>query len=126
MEREVLLLEKVEIMKKIRIHFARMHYLWAISVILLGLITIIGSNGGGDSGSSSNGCPDGYFSCGDPAGGPACCPIGDSCCFGYNVCCDENEPHLGVRRSDGEWRCYETLEGEGVTWDLLTVCGKPA
>jgi hypothetical protein len=22
--------------------------------------------------------------------------------------------------------CYQNLTGEGVTWDLLTVCGKPA
>lgn len=71
-------------------------------------------------------CSSGNFSCGDPAGGPDCCPTGDSCCFGYNLCCIETKPHLGVRRSDGVKLCYQSLNGEGVTWDLLTVCGKPA
>jgi hypothetical protein len=71
-------------------------------------------------------CSAGNFSCGDPAGGPACCPNGDSCCFHYDVCCRETTPHLGVRRSDGARMCYQNLNGEGVTWDLLTVCGKPA
>jgi hypothetical protein len=34
--------------------------------------------------------------------------------------------HLGTRRSDGAKMCYQSLQGEGQTWDLLTVCGKPA
>ncbi len=71
-------------------------------------------------------CSSGNFSCGDPAGGPACCPNGDSCCFGFNTCCKETYPHLGKRRSDGAQMCYQSLANEGVTWDLLTVCGKPA
>ncbi len=71
-------------------------------------------------------CSSGNFSCGEPAGGPDCCPVGDSCCFGQNLCCVETKPHLGVRRSDGMKLCYASLAGEGVTWDLLTVCGKPA
>jgi hypothetical protein len=78
-----------------------------------------------DTGSGGS-CPSGSFSCGNPAGGPECCGTGNSCCFGYNTCCDSNYPHLGVRRSDGAKRCYQTLAGEGSTWDLLTVCGVPA
>lgn len=71
-------------------------------------------------------CSAGSFSCGDPAGGPTCCPVGDNCCFGYNLCCNEAHSHLGRRRSDGASMCYASLVGEGETWDLLTVCGKPA
>ena len=71
-------------------------------------------------------CGASSFSCGDPAGGPSCCPIGDSCCFGQNLCCKETTPHLGRRRSDGALMCYASLNNEGVTWDLVTVCGKPA
>ncbi|HSM91602.1 MAG TPA: hypothetical protein VLT47_01880 [Anaeromyxobacteraceae bacterium] len=71
-------------------------------------------------------CAEGSFSCGDPAGGPACCPVGDSCCFGYDLCCKETYPHLGQRHSDGAKMCYQSLTGEGDTWTLLTVCGKPA
>lgn len=71
-------------------------------------------------------CSEGSFSCGDPAGGPSCCRTGTSCCFGHDLCCDETKPHLGRRRSDGATLCYASLAGEGSTWDLLTVCGKPA
>ena len=77
----------------------------------------------GEGGSAS--CNDDEFSCGDPVGGPACCAIGKSCCFGYNLCCDEDLPHLGTQRSDGTKMCYQNLQGEGVTWDLIIVCGKP-
>lgn len=71
-------------------------------------------------------CSSGYFSCGDPAGGPKCCPTGDSCCFGHNLCCVETKPHLGRSRTTGALGCYASLSGEGTTWDLVTVCGKPA
>jgi hypothetical protein len=71
-------------------------------------------------------CPSGSYSCGDPAGGPSCCSTGNNCCFGYDVCCKETFPHLGTRFSDGARMCYQTLGNEGVTWSLLTVCGKPA
>jgi hypothetical protein len=71
-------------------------------------------------------CSSGSFSCGDPAGGPECCPTGDSCCFGWDLCCIETKPHLGVSRANGAKGCYASLAGEGSTWDLLTVCGKPA
>ncbi len=71
-------------------------------------------------------CSAGNFSCGDPAGGPRCCPVGDSCCFGQNLCCIETKPHLGRSRSSGALGCYASLLGEGTTWDLVTVCGKPA
>lgn len=79
-----------------------------------------------DSSSSSSKCSSGSFSCNKPAGGPNCCPVGDNCCFGYNLCCPEANSHLGKRRSDGALMCYQNLNGEGVTWDLQTVCGKPA
>lgn len=94
-------------------------------LILFGALSIMATGGGGDSSSSTGSCPEGYFSCGDPQGGPECCPTGDNCCFGYNVCCDQNLPHLGRRFSDNAQRCYRTLQDEGVTWALLTVCGVP-
>jgi hypothetical protein len=96
---------------------------------ILLLFTFSCGGGGSSGGSSGSSCSAGSFSCGPgsgPAGGPACCPVGTSCCFGYNLCCDENKAHLGKRRSDGAKLCYQSLNGEGVTWDLLTVCGKPA
>ena len=85
--------------------------------------------GGGDDGTSSTTCPSGSLFCGNPVGGPSCCPVGDSCCFGYNLCCPEGSPHLGKRHSDGAILCYKYLNVEGTiydTYDLLTVCGKPA
>lgn len=100
-------------------------------LFLVSLCLLLGSNGDGtgcggdDTNSSSSGtCPSGDTDCGDPVGGPACCPAGDSCCFGYNLCCDENKPHLGVD-SNGTKACYSSLLGEGETWTLLTVCGVP-
>jgi hypothetical protein len=70
-------------------------------------------------------CPSGSYSCGDPAGGPSCCGTGNNCCFGYDTCCKETYPHLGVDGS-GKRMCYQNLTGEGSSWSLLTVCGKPA
>jgi hypothetical protein len=99
-----------------------------ITILLLFIFVVFVSikcGGSGGSGSSSTStCPSGNFSCGNPAGGPTCCPVGDSCCFGFNLCCDENHPHLG-QKSDGTKACFQSLQGEGVTWTLLTVCGKP-
>jgi hypothetical protein len=71
-------------------------------------------------------CPSGSFSCGDPAGGPECCRTGYNCCFGHGTCCSEDYPHLGLRHSDSKRMCYQSLNGEGSTWTLLTVCGVPA
>ena len=68
-------------------------------------------------------CGEDYYSCGDPVGGPICCPNGTKCCFGYNTCCDESHPYLGLSRSSNEQLCYPTLQDEGITWDLQTVCG---
>jgi len=110
---------------------SNLRIIWVVllSVLLSVSLTACGGGGGGSSSGGTNTCPSGSFSCGPgggPAGGPACCRVGNSCCFGYNLCCDENKPHLGKQRSDGAKLCYQSLQGEGVTWDLLTVCGKPA
>lgn len=71
-------------------------------------------------------CAAGNFDCGDPAGGPRCCPVGDSCCFGQNLCCIETKPHLGRSKATGQLGCYASLAGVDETWTLVTVCGKPA
>jgi len=97
-----------------------------ITILVLLIFTVLFVINCGQDDSSSSTCSSGSFSCGKPAGGPNCCPVGTSCCFGYNVCCNETKPHLGRSRSNGAQACYQNLNGEGVTWDLLTVCGKPA
>jgi hypothetical protein len=94
-----------------------------IAMILCVCSSMIGCNGGG---SDPSACGSGSISCGNPVGGPQCCPTGNNCCFGYNLCCPSNTPHLGRRLSDGAKMCYPTLQGEGSTWVLLTVCGVPA
>lgn len=102
-----------------------------LSCIVIGIIfcfcsSMIGCSGGGGGASDPSPCGSGYFSCGNPVGGPPCCQIGNNCCFGYNLCCPSNTPHLGRRLSDSAKMCYQNLQGEGQTWVLLTVCGVPA
>ncbi len=97
-----------------------------ILLLFIFMVLFLINCGKDDSSSSSSKCSSGSFSCNKPAGGPNCCPVGDNCCFGYNLCCPEANSHLGKRRSDGALMCYQNLNGEGVTWDLQTVCGKPA
>jgi hypothetical protein len=98
-----------------------------VTVLAFGMINLLGASGSG-CGEEETQCKEGSYSCGPgggPAGGPACCRTGTNCCFGQGVCCAENMPHLGRRHSDGAKMCYQNLNGEGETWTLLTVCGKP-
>jgi hypothetical protein len=98
-----------------------------VAVLAFGMVNLLGASGG--CGEEEKTCSAGSFSCGPgdgPAGGPACCRNGTSCCFGHGVCCDETKPHLGRRHSDGAKMCYANLNGVDETWTLLTVCGKPA
>ncbi len=71
----------------------------------------------GCGGTEATRCKAGAYACGPgggPAGGPACCSNGYNCCFGYNVCCDENHPWYGGGR------CWASDPGNA------TLCGKPA
>jgi hypothetical protein len=98
-----------------------------LALLAFGVVNLLGASGGCGPEPAVQ-CGSNAYACGPgdgPAGGPKCCGDGSSCCFGHGTCCKDGFQHLGKRRSDGATMCYQNLNGEGSTWDLLTVCGKP-